>query len=348
MLYELTRIEKLLGGRRILDIPSLMIRPGRIYSLTGPNGAGKTTLLQILALLDRPTFGEIHFRAEKVRYEEKYLLQLRRQVVLVDQSPLLFTGTVARNVEFGLRMRKIAAAERKRRVVEVLQQVGMTGFMEAEAHKLSGGETKRVALARALAVRPQVLLCDEPTANVDRENQQIILDILAGLNRTEKTSIIFSTHYLSQEQELAHHCLQLRHGSISETTAENVFQAELVEQEGNRATYRLPKGLTLNLPRLIGNGAPTVHLSIDQASIRLSRVDEPTGNLVEGRVNLVQEEVGGVRVRLDAGIALNLFLSLDVYHERSILVGELIRVVIPDTAVRCIADDGSENGGIPT
>jgi tungstate transport system ATP-binding protein len=346
MLYEMTCVEKLLGGRRILDIPSLSIRPGRIYSLTGPNGAGKTTLLQILALLDQPTSGEIHFRAERVRYEERSLLQLRRQVVLVDQAPLLFTGTVARNVEFGLRMRKIAAAERKRRVVEVLQQVGMSRFLEAEAHKLSGGETKRVALARALAVRPQVLLCDEPTANVDWENQQIILDILADLNRTEKTSIIFSTHYLSQEQELAHHCLQLRHGSISETTAENVFHAEMVEQRQTRTTYRLPKGLMLNLPHSIGNGARMIHLSIDQASIRLSQADEPAGNLVEGRVNLVQDEAGAVRVRFDAGITLNLFLSPEAYRERPIPVGELIRVVIPDTAVRCIADD-DEGRGLP-
>ena len=108
----------------------------------------------------------------RVCYTENDLLELRRQVVLVDQSPLLFTGSVAKNVEFGLRMRKIPAAERKKRVIEALELVGMAGFIEAEAHRLSGGETKRVALARALAVGPQVLLCDEPTANVDSENQR--------------------------------------------------------------------------------------------------------------------------------------------------------------------------------
>ena len=186
MLYEMNGVERNLGGRKILDIASLTIRPERIYSLSGPNGAGKTTLLKLLAFLEKPNSGEMRFRSEQVIYNENDLLNLRRQVVLVDQSPLLFTGTVARNVEFGLRVRKVGSAERRERVLEALQQVGMVGFIEAEAHKLSGGETKRVALARALAVRPKVLLCDEPTANVDSENQRIILDILADLNRQRK------------------------------------------------------------------------------------------------------------------------------------------------------------------
>ena len=122
-------------------------------------------------------------------------------------------------------------------------------------HKLSGGETKRVALARALAIRPKVLLCDEPTANVDSENQKVILDILAAINRQERISIIFSTHYQSLEQQLAHNCLHLQHGHIAESQVDNVFQAELVERGRQRTTFRLAAGITLSLPHRSGVAA---------------------------------------------------------------------------------------------
>ena len=274
MLYDLIGLEKILGGRKIFEIPDFSIRSGRIYSLTGPNGAGKTTLLKILAFLDRPSTGEIRFFDKKVSQAESELLELRRQVVMVDQSPLLFTGTVAGNVAFGLKMRKVPSAERRKRVIEALEQVGMEHFVRAEAHRLSGGETKRVAMARALAIRPKVLLCDEPTANVDSENQKIILDILAGINRQEKTSIIFSTHYQSLEQQLAHFCLHLQQGHFSEHQADNVFHAELIERGRQRSSCRLAGKVVIDLPTRIVPAEPLFSLRIDQGKIRLA---EKTG-----------------------------------------------------------------------
>jgi tungstate transport system ATP-binding protein len=342
MLYELTGLEKVLGGRRILDIQRFSIRSGHIYSLTGPNGAGKTTLLKILAFLDRPSAGEIRFCRKKVVQDEGELLDLRRQVVMVDQSPLLFTGTVADNVEFGLRMRNIPVPVRKKRVTEALEQVGMEQFVRAEAHRLSGGETKRVALARALAIRPQVLLCDEPTANVDSENQKIILDILAEINRQEKTSIIFSTHYQSLEQQLAHFSLHLQHGHISEHQADNVFHAELIERGRQRSTCRLANMVVINLPTRIVPAEPLFSLRIDQGKIRLAEKTgggDPAGSLVEGRVAQIRAESGAIEVKLDVGIILELMLSRKIYDARPVLVGEVVAVVTPDDAVHCIPND---------
>lgn len=340
MLYELTGVEKILSGRSILDIANLSIRCGRIYSLTGPNGAGKTTLLKILAFLDRPNSGIMRFFSQQVSHNENELLELRRQVVLVDQSPLLFTGTVAKNVEFGLRMRKIGQAERRKRVLEALRRVGMEGFIEAEAHKLSGGETKRVALARALAIRPKVLLCDEPTANVDNENQRIILGILAEINRTENTSIIFSTHYLSQEQELAHHCLHLQHGKISESTAEKVFHAELTERDEKRCSYRLSERVTISLPAASVPATPHLFLTIDQEKISVAEEysTEQTGSRIQGRVTSTAEENGMIRMQVDAGISLHVDISYEMYRRRPVLVGETVDLLIPDGAMRCIPD----------
>ena len=176
-LYRLTDVTRVFDDRTVVDIPALSIEAGGRYALLGPNGAGKTTLLDILAFLERPTTGTIAFRSKPVDFSRQRLRRLRQQVVMVAQSPILFTTTVFQNVAFGLKVRKIRGKERRKRVEDALEQVGMAAFSGAMAHRLSGGETQRVALAQALAVSPKVLLCDEPTANVDAEHQAGIMRI---------------------------------------------------------------------------------------------------------------------------------------------------------------------------
>jgi tungstate transport system ATP-binding protein len=215
MLYRLEKVKRIFGSRTVLDLDRLEIEKGKIYTLIGPNGAGKTTLLKILAFLDRPSSGKVTFREQSVKMSEQHLHSLRRQVILLDQNPILFSGTVRKNVEFGLRLRKMERGKRGQRIKEMLALVGMEEFIDFDSRGLSGGEVKRVALARALALSPDVLLCDEPTANVDVENQEIILETLNRINREEGRSVIFSTHYLSQGQRLAHHTLLLQNGVVS-------------------------------------------------------------------------------------------------------------------------------------
>ena len=128
----------------------------------------------------------LKFHSRAVNADKRHLFQLRRRVVLVDQSPILFSGTVWKNVEFGLKVRGLSKKECAFKIPAALEQVGMLDFADADVHGLSGGEVKRVALARALAVEPEVLLCDEPTANVDQENQEVILKILEQGKRLAK------------------------------------------------------------------------------------------------------------------------------------------------------------------
>ncbi len=222
MLYNATELTRTFKGRRVLNLKHLEIRHRKIYGLIGPNGAGKTTLLNLLAFLDRPTTGRLRFQGRDVGYTKQQLLELRRRVVLVDQYPILFTGSVWKNVEFGLKVRRISKKKRSPRIEQALELVGMEEFRQAEAHRLSGGETKRVALARALAIQPEVLLCDEPTANVDEENQEIILKLLQRINSEQQTSIILATHYLAHSRRLADYTLRLEHGTISSQVDEKI------------------------------------------------------------------------------------------------------------------------------
>jgi len=208
-LYTINRLRKTFGGRDVLNIPELTIEKGKIYALLGANGTGKTTLLNLLAFLDTPSDGEILFDSDKVNYAEKELKKLRRKVIMLDQQPILFSTSVFKNLEFGLKIRKVNKAERRRCIEEALDTVGMTEFINAQAIHLSGGESQRVALARVLVLQPEVLLCDEPTSNVDRANQSIIIDLLRELNSRKKLSIIFSTHDHNLALTLAHQTINL-------------------------------------------------------------------------------------------------------------------------------------------
>ena len=224
MIYSASNLTKVYDTRVVLDIPALEIEQGAIHALLGPNGAGKTTLLNVLAFLEPPTAGQIVFDSKTVRFTEAYLRQLRQHVVLVDQHPILFTTSVRKNIEFGLKIRKISYGQREYIIDEVLDLVGMRAFAQARAHYLSGGETQRVALARALAVSPEVFLCDEPTSSVDVENQTAILNILRQINEQKKITIIFTTHDTSQARDLAHQTIFLHQGRLGSGVQEDIRQ----------------------------------------------------------------------------------------------------------------------------
>ncbi|RNC66327.1 MAG: ATP-binding cassette domain-containing protein [Desulfuromonadales bacterium] len=192
-LYRLIGIRKSHGQRTVLAIDDLALYPGKLYTLTGANGAGKTTLLNLLALLTPPCGGELRYEEEPVRWSNAALLPLRRQVTLLHQSPYLFDGIVFTNVAFGLKLRGIRGEEKQRRVKQALELVGLPGFGQRRARELSGGEAQRVAMARALALEPKVLLLDEPLANVDRATSEYLEGVIAALPG-RGTTVIMTTH----------------------------------------------------------------------------------------------------------------------------------------------------------
>lgn len=330
MLYELTKVTRTFGTRTVLEIDSLSFEARRIYALIGPNGAGKTTLLNQLAFLDQPSSGQLRFQSSAVSYDHATLTRLRRQVVLVDQSPILFSGSVWRNVEFGLKVRKIPLQERRRRIEHALERVTMVDFAHRDVHGLSGGEVKRVALARALALEPKVLLCDEPTANVDREHQEIILKILSHANSVRHTTIIFSTHYLSQSRQLAHRTLLLQNGRLSKNLEENIFGVRLV-RSGDELKCCLgdhllpfidPDGLAIE------NRQMRVH--IDPVQVRLSPLDQQdsTDNGIAGRIISLTREHSKIRIAVDIGSRVQVLMDEQEFIARPYQVLQKVAVGI--------------------
>ena len=211
-------------GDFALTIERLELFSGRVHLLAGPNGAGKSTLLQLLALLLPPDRGEILFAGAAVQGAAQRQ-KLRQQITLVEQSPFLFDTTVYENLAFGLRLREVRGDMQRHRIARALQAVGLEGFESRRANTLSGGETRRVALARALVLKPKVLLLDEPTAGLDRESLPLFESCLAALPATG-VSLLISTHDIDQSRRLQGQILHLEAGRlVSAATPPSKFHA---------------------------------------------------------------------------------------------------------------------------
>ena len=214
IMYRLDSLRKCYGSSVALDIEGLTIVEGRLYTLTGANGAGKSTLLSILAFLAPPTSGEIFYAGKRVDWDHGSVEEYRRKVTLLHQSPYLFGGSVHDNVAFGLKVRGIGGEERRRRIDEVLEVVGLWGFRDRMARELSGGEAQRVAMARALALKPEVLLLDEPLANIDRETAGLLETVIASLP-ARGTTVVLITHDPEQPERLNGESIVLEGGKVA-------------------------------------------------------------------------------------------------------------------------------------
>lgn len=165
----------------------------RILVIVGPNGSGKTTLLKCMGGLLKPTRGKIIILGKDLwSVDEKERLELRRQIIYVHEKPFLFRGTVYRNIEYPLKIRGISAGERERRVLSVAESLGIKHLLERKSRELSAGETRLVALARAIVVEPKYLLLDEPLANLDSKKESLVLNLLKEIS--SKTKIIIASH----------------------------------------------------------------------------------------------------------------------------------------------------------
>jgi putative ABC transport system ATP-binding protein len=177
---------------------SLDVAEGEFLSIAGPSGSGKTTLLNLIGCVDTPTDGIVEVAGKDTRkLSERALTDLRLNTIgfIFQSFNLVSVLSVFQNVELPLLLqRKLGGAERKKRVLELLERVGLAGHAEHRPSELSGGQRQRVAIARALVTRPQLVLADEPTANLDSVTGKNILDLMKELNRTERTTFIFSTH----------------------------------------------------------------------------------------------------------------------------------------------------------
>lgn len=195
-----------------IDIPHIEARAGKTLALLGPSGSGKSTVLNVLGLLMKPDRGRVLFDGREVKRGDR---QARLEMAAVFQRSYLFKGSVAQNVAYGLVVRGVARAEQQMLVAEALEQVGLAGYETRGVSELSGGEAQRVSLARALVVKPRVLLLDEPLANLDPLLKRRLTREFASIVRDAGATVIWVTHDQDEAIVAADDIAIIRDGSLA-------------------------------------------------------------------------------------------------------------------------------------
>lgn len=213
-LYQLSNIVQLYGGRTVLSIDSLTLEAGTITGIVGPNGSGKSTLMRMLAFLETPHSGTILYNGTKTSIADT---SLRREVTLLTQQPYLLKRTVQENIEYGLHVRGVTNISGI--AASALEEVGLlpATFLTRNWFELSGGEAQRVALAARLAVKPRVLLMDEPTSSLDEESTERIRNAAVRAKTEHKTSLVIVSHDREWLTSVSDNTVLIRNGKIEYT-----------------------------------------------------------------------------------------------------------------------------------
>ena len=204
-----------------LDNVSLSIGEGEFTALVGPSGSGKTTMLQLMGCLDKPNSGVVKINGQDVtRLKANQRADLRKEEIgfIFQFFALIPVLSAYENVELPLLLNGVSPKERRDRVMQSLEAVGLSHRVNHRPDQMSGGEQQRVAIARALAPRPLMVLADEPTANLDTANGQQAMEIMQRLNQETKTAFIFATHDPSVV-DFARRVVKMRDGQIVDNGA---------------------------------------------------------------------------------------------------------------------------------
>lgn len=349
-----------------LDVGTLAVPAGTTLALLGPSGSGKSTLLALLGLLEKPEAGEVLIDGRVVDARDR---QARLMMAAVFQRPYLIKGTVAANVEYGLRLRRVPAEERARLVDSVLARVGLEGMGPRSAAALSGGEAQRVALARALVLTPRVLLLDEPLASLDPLLKRKLASEFAEILRREGVTVVWVTHDHEEALVVAERVAVMNAGRIvAEGPASTVMSLPADAWTAGFLGVEVPlvgrvesvdEGVVCiavgeTLVRAMGAFAPgePVRLSIPPEDVvLLTPGDEP---LISSARNRLDVSVSGVEPR-GASMRLTLerpdvrfaaIVSRTSFDELGLGVGARVGALFKASAVRVVAIR-SEGTNIP-
>ncbi len=331
---EVRNIKRDYKGKIVLDIGNLNFHNGKIYAVVGPNGSGKTTLLNILNLLEKPDKGKIFFHNQEITGKSNSdILKIRRRMTLVNQDPFLFHSTVYDNIAYGLKVRAIPSKVQKDRIKNALTMVGLPGFEDRKANQLSGGEAQRIVIARALAIKPEVLLLDEPTANIDKKHIDIVERIIKKIKKEIKTTVIFTTHDLSQAYRLADEVISLLDGKIIKQVPENLLRGEIVEEEDGLKWFKTTGNVKF---AVVSEKVGPIYISITPRDIILSyeQFQSSARNSFLGKITKIIEQNHLVKLEIDIGIPLVVIITRESFFKMNLNLGSKVYLTFKASAVK--------------
>ena len=214
-MIEIDHVTKCFSEKHVLTGITEMIPDGECFTIIGPSGQGKSTLLRIIAMLETPSSGEVRIDGENISHAS---LEIKRKIGMVFQQPVAFKESVYDNIALGLKYRGFRKDMIQDRVSTILEQIGLSGYENRKAPTLSGGEMQRVSLARVLVTDPEILLLDEPTANLDPLSVHVIESLISSYHH-EGHTVLMSTHDLYQGQRLCDRIGAMMNGTFIQTGA---------------------------------------------------------------------------------------------------------------------------------
>ena len=349
------------GGVRILEIPSFILRENEFVSLIGPNGAGKSSLLLAILGLIKSETGTIRYRGEPIQSEASRLA-LRRKIAMVLQEPLLFDSTVYENVASGLKIRGLGRSETRERVTTYLERFNLAEMSQRSARKLSGGEARRVSLARAFAVEPEVIFFDEPFANLDTTTRQALTKDMDRVIRERGIAAILVTHDQSEALRMSNRVVALNCGRVVQdgtpasvmNAPANEFVANFVGMETILEAVvisNVDQMMTLGIDGLeidaIGGQLPgdAVYCCIRPENVMLS-LGNPAHttsarNVFAASIVDIASLGPFLKLRLDCGFPLTCYVTRQSYAILGLTPGARVYASFKATSVHPIGNRGS-------
>ncbi|MGH7505910.1 MAG: ABC transporter ATP-binding protein [Longimicrobiales bacterium] len=358
-LLRATDLERRYGGRPILNRVSLDVERNQVLAILGPNGAGKSTLFRILLLLEQADAGSIVFDGRPVRAGDA---TARARMAGVFQRPWLFRGTVHANVAYGLRARTRPASEARAAITDVIDALGLAVLADAPVDTLSGGEAQRVALARALVLQPDLLLLDEPSANLDVTAQRRFREDLEHVVRTHARAAIIVTHDPAEAFALADRVAVLENGALTQvgspaelvstpatpfiaafTGAELLLDGVCIASDAQDLTeVRLAGGAVLRAASTAGRARPApgaaVHIAYRPEDVTIGLADAVLTTSASNRLAVVVRSVvptgGLVRIRLEGAAPLTALLTRQSVESLHLVPGAAATAYLKAAALR--------------
>jgi tungstate transport system ATP-binding protein len=332
-ILKIKNLKKLYNNKAVLDIHYLDFQESKIYSIVGPNGSGKTTLLNILNLLMRPEEGQIFFHDQEIINHSKVkILEIRRKMTLVDQDPFLFNTTIYNNIAYGLKVRSIPYIIQQRKIKNALDMVGLSGFEDRKVDQLSGGEAQRVVIARALVIEPEILFLDEPTTSIDQKYIAKVEKIIKKIRKELKTTVIFTTHDLSQAYRLADEVISLLEGKIIKQVPENIFRGEIKEEDGLK-WFKVAENIKF---AIVSEKIGPAYICIDPQDIILSyeQFQSSARNTFLGKIVKIIEQNHLVKLEVDISIPLVTIITRESFQQMNLNLGSKVYLTFKASVVK--------------
>ncbi|MCL6472294.1 MAG: ABC transporter ATP-binding protein [Firmicutes bacterium] len=346
------------GQKQVLNVKRLAVDRGEVLAVIGPNGSGKSTLLRLIAHLEKPTSGTINFAGLDGARDE---LAIRRRLAFVFQEPLLFTGTVFDNISYGLRMRKTARSEIRKRVQDAAEMFGIAHLLNWPANLLSGGEAQRTSLARAFVLEPELLLLDEPMASLDPPTRESLIRDLSEVLGNKKTTVVYVTHELNEAMMLGKRCAYIDEGQVMQIGSprevmvnpinrrvadfvgvENIIKGRIVGRENGVVRVKV-NGLEIEaLSKSITADKVWVFIRPENVTITLSDSVNSTSarNRFSGAVVKILDLGALCRVVVDCGFLLAALVTKRAVEEMGLYVGQRVWLLFKATGVHITSREG--------